>query len=514
MELDDFLKQDVKKEQVGSDSNSRELENSLGHIWEIALEFGLDPFSTHFEIIPADIMHEIGSYGLPGRFSHWTHGRIFRQLKTQYDYGLGKIYEVVINSDPAQAYLMENNDLVANKMVMAHVLGHTDFFKNSLLFGPTRKDMPDGASITADRFRLHEQKFGKLKIEKFLDAVLSVSEHIDSDPKKVYRASKEEQIKNWREEFKASHRRPPSQSEYAFLDELDPKTQEKELNFVEMPMPLKPEKDLLAIVRDFAPDLEDWQRDIVDGVRLESIYFVPQMMTKISNEGWASFWHKRIMHEMSDRDLISQGDNITWARMHSGVLAPNPKRLNPYMLGMNMFEWVKDYHNGWVDENEKMWLQNQGLPIYPKYEGDEKESPGMKKIFELRMIENDQSLMRNYFSKVAADRMHLYVYEEKESRGDKWSEVKDKSWEIIRDNIVNSLNNCGYPYILVQDINFARKGELYLKHVYEGQTLDIKYLEKVLPYIHRLWGRGVHLETVVKDKSANFYFDGEKIATK
>src|ERR671915_1580365 len=114
------------------DKELRELEEAMDHIWEVAHRLGLDPFPVHFELVPASIMYEFGAYGLPGRFSHWTHGRTYHQIKTMYDYGLSKIYELVINSNPSYAFLLENNSVLQNKVVAAHVLGHSDFFKHNV----------------------------------------------------------------------------------------------------------------------------------------------------------------------------------------------------------------------------------------------------------------------------------------------------------------------------------------------------------------------------------------------
>src|SRR6266581_2087129 len=116
-----------------------DLEQAMERIWEIAGRHGLDPFPTHFELVPASIMHEFGAYGLPGRFSHWTHGRAYQQLKTMYDYGLSKIYELVINTDPCYAFLMEANTPLENKLVVAHVLAHCDFFRHNALFAKTNR---------------------------------------------------------------------------------------------------------------------------------------------------------------------------------------------------------------------------------------------------------------------------------------------------------------------------------------------------------------------------------------
>src|SRR3954447_12669776 len=156
-----------------------ELERATGAIWDIAQRFGIDPFPTHFDVVPATIMYEFGAYGLPGRFSHWTHGRAYQQIKTMYDYGLSRIYELVINADPAYAFLLENNSVLQNKLVVAHVLGHTDFFKNNAYFKATSRQMLETVSVHAERIRGYEFHHGRETVEEFLDAVLSIQEHID-----------------------------------------------------------------------------------------------------------------------------------------------------------------------------------------------------------------------------------------------------------------------------------------------------------------------------------------------
>jgi stage V sporulation protein R len=128
-----------------NDREVAELGKAIEQCWELARGFGLDPFPTHFEIVPATIMYEFGAYSIPGRFSHWTHGKAYYRMKTQYDYNLSKIYELVINSNPSFAFLMEANSLWQNKMVIAHVLGHTDFFKNNAYFGHTNRQMVESA---------------------------------------------------------------------------------------------------------------------------------------------------------------------------------------------------------------------------------------------------------------------------------------------------------------------------------------------------------------------------------
>src|SRR5437762_12218252 len=124
-----------------------ELEQAIPEIWDMAQRLGLDPFPVHFEMVPATIMYEFGAYGLPGRFSHCTHGRAYQQIKTMYDYGLSKIYELVINANPSYAFLLENNSVLQNKVVAAHVLAPSDFFEHNANFAHTSRAMVETAAV-------------------------------------------------------------------------------------------------------------------------------------------------------------------------------------------------------------------------------------------------------------------------------------------------------------------------------------------------------------------------------
>src|SRR5918912_4228004 len=148
---------------VVEDRNAAELESAIPEIWAIAERLGLQPFPVHFELVPATIMYEFGSYGLPGRFSHWTHGRAYHQMKTMYDYGLNKIYELVINTNPCYAFLMEANTPLENKLVAAHVLAHCDFFRHNALFARTNRQMVETVSVNAGRIRQYEFEHGTVE---------------------------------------------------------------------------------------------------------------------------------------------------------------------------------------------------------------------------------------------------------------------------------------------------------------------------------------------------------------
>src|SRR5947209_15727668 len=265
-----------------SDSDIERLRDAIDHAWDEARTFGLDPFPTHFELVPATIMYEFASYSLPGRFSHWTHGKAYHRQKMQYDFGLSKIYEMVVNTNPSYAFLMDMNNLLQNTFVAAHVFGHTDFFKNNAYFQHTSRRMIDKVSIHAERIAKYEFDHGKAEVERFLDAVLSIQEHVDYN---LLIRENEPEKKEEKPVTKAT-------SEYDDLWGMETKArraeEEREKLARKSPkFPEKPEKAILLFLLRYGPQLLAWQRDIIEIVRTEMLYFVPQMRTKTMNEGWA-----------------------------------------------------------------------------------------------------------------------------------------------------------------------------------------------------------------------------------
>jgi stage V sporulation protein R len=457
-----------------------ELERAMGQCWDIAQRFGIDPFPTHFDVVPAGIMYEFGAYGLPGRFSHWTHGRAYQQIKTMYDYGLSRIYELVINANPAYAFLLENNSVLQNKLVVAHVLGHSDFFKHNAYFAPTSRQMLETVSVHAERLRQYEFEHGQQPVEEFLDAVLSIQEHIDPYP-------------DMRRKEHAPPDKPRKPPETAY-DDLFYLGAEKrpEPTPVSRKNPPEPEKDLLLFLAANARELEDWQRDAIYMVHDEQLYFVPQMQTKIMNEGWAAYWHLRILRELD----LTQDEYMEFAGLHANVLAPSKRNINPYYVGLKVWEDIeRRWEEPTAEERDKLGRRG---------------GEGKAKIFEVRAQENDTSFIRNYLTKDLVEELDLYLYK---NENGKWV-IVEKDWEKIRDMLVRSMTNFGQPYIVVEDGDYNRNHELYLRHCYEGQDLDMDYAERTLRYVHRLWGRAVHLETVMDDKQVILTYDGDRARTK
>ncbi|MDW2877305.1 MULTISPECIES: SpoVR family protein [Bacillaceae] len=467
------------------DTDRKGLEHAIQEITEIATGFGLDFYPMRYEICPADIIYTFGAYGMPTRFSHWSFGKQFYKMKLHYDLGLSKIYELVINSDPCYAFLLDSNSLIQNKLIVAHVLAHCDFFKNNIRFQNTKRDMVESMSATAERIRQYEIEHGKHEVETFLDAVLAIEEHIDPSlmrPKLAWSA----------EDFEYEEEEAPAATPYDDLWNLDSRSKKKPEKKKKLKkIPPQPEKDLLLFIESYSRELTDWQRDILTMMREEMLYFWPQLETKIMNEGWASFWHQRILREM---DLTSD-ESIEFAKLNAGVVQPSRTNINPYYLGLKIFEDIEDRYDNPSEEMKKRGVQS---------------GAGREKMFEVREVESDISFLRNYLTKDLVMREDMYLFQKQ----GKDYKIVDKGWEEVRDQLVSMRVNGGFPYLTVADGDYLKNGELYLKHGFEGIELDLKYLEKVLPYVHQLWGRSVNLETIVEGKQMLFTYDGKGIHRK
>jgi stage V sporulation protein R len=391
-----------------------------------------------------------------------------------YDYGLSKIYELVVNTNPAYAFLVENNSRLQNTVVVAHVLAHVDFFKHNAYFAPTNRQMIEGASVNAERIRGYEYEHGRHEVEEFLDSVLSIHEHVEPGSTDKRAQPKPPTTRDLPYDdlfYLGSRRRPPV---------VPPRHK----------IPPEPEQDLLLFIAEYGRDLEDWQRDIIHIMRAEQLYFRPQMQTKVMNEGWAAYWHARIMREL-DLDPL---DYVEFSRMHASVLAPSRRHINPYYVGMRIFEDI-----------EKRW----DAPSDEERRRGREPGQGRAKMYEVRELESDVSFLRNYLTAELVEELDLYLYR---LEGDKWV-IVEKDWEKVRDTLVHSLTNFGQPYIVVEDGDYHANGDLFLRHRFEGQELDVHYAEQTLRHTQRLWGRAVHLETQIDNKATVLSFDGRENST-
>jgi stage V sporulation protein R len=281
-----------------------------------AREYGLDFYETIFEVIDGEDLNEIAAYGgFPTRYPHWSFGMSFEELKKGYDYGLSKIYEMVINNDPCYAYLMRCNHVVDQKLVMAHVYGHNDFFKNNAYFAHTSRKMMDEMANHGMRIRRYVEKYGEDEVEAFMDRCMSIDDLID-----VHSVAIRRRGENTRYDFAEEKEEDPIRgtrfkSKNYMEDYINPRDvlkaeedeERKKRESISRSFPEHPEKDVLLFLIQFAP-LKPWQRDMLSIIRDEAYYFAPQGQTKIMNEGWACLSYKSLI--FTDLGIIRAGDLV------------------------------------------------------------------------------------------------------------------------------------------------------------------------------------------------------------
>jgi stage V sporulation protein R len=470
-------------------------------IEKYARAYGLDFFETFFEILDFEEINMVAAYGgFPNRYPHWKFGMEYERLNKSYAYGLHKIYEMVINNDPCYAYLLECNHLVDQKIVMAHVYGHCDFFKNNIWFSKTNRKMMDTMANHATKFRKYIDRYGLDAVEGFVDICLSLDDLIDHHSVFIERKSKQKTSSD-----ETTVVRKIASSEYMddfinpkeFLDQQKAKLEDEKRK--KRRFPENPQKDVLLFLIESAP-LENWQRDILWMIREEAYYFAPQAQTKIMNEGWATYWHAKIMTEkaLNDAELIDFADH------HSGTVAAHPGQINPYRLG---FELWKDIEDRW--NKGKFGKDYDDCDDYvTKREWDKGLGLGRNKIFETRRVHNDITFIDAFFTEEFCHEHRFFIYAFNPERN--LYEIADRNWKSVKQKLLSSLTNFGQPFIYVTDGNFENRGELLLEHKHEGIDLRIDYAKDTLRNLYQIWTRPVHLRTAVEGKEKLFTFDGEK----
>lgn len=470
-----------------------------------ARDYGLDFYETIFEMIEYDELNEIASLGgFPTRYPHWRFGMEYEELSKSYSYGLSKIYEMVINNDPCYAYLMRCNNVVDQKLVMAHVYGHCDFFKNNLWFSKTNRKMMDEMANHATRVRRYVEQYGEDRVENFIDVCLTIENLID--PHLPFRAQvngKHEETKTEEEETKPTPARFKSEKEY--LDNFinppevlaEQRKKDEKKSSERRKYPEEPKRDVLSFLIENAP-LEKWQRDVLDIVREESYYFSPQGQTKIMNEGWASYWHSKIMTTR----VLNDSEVIDYADHHSGTMATGPGRLNPYKLGIELF---RDIEERW--DKGKFGKEYEECDDYSaKKAWDKQLGLGRQKIFEVRKMYNDVMFIDAFLTPEFCREHKMFVYDYNERNG--LYEISDREFKAIKQKLLFLLTNFGQPFIYVEDSNYRNRGELYLRHQHEGIDLKLDEARDTLKAIHAIWTRPVNLETLVDENKILLTFDG------
>jgi len=434
-------------------------------IEQLATDLGLDHYPVDFELVPNNFMMEISVYGLPVRMPHWSFGvRYIHQLIRQ-GMGHSRIFEVMFPGDPCHAYLVNNNTLPENTLVVAHVLGHADFSKRNHLFARFM-EMAGGhileqAAARAHRIEAALQEHGQEKVEAVLDAALALEPHIDTNRelhRPLYPAEPERRERDEPAPVNPfRHRYQQLPGEDAGLFHKPPPKHAQ--------IPPQPEYDLLWFIAHYAPDMQGWERDIFLAVREESYYFYPVFACQIMNEGWASYWHARLLREA---DFLPNDLYLSAIKAHSDVVRPYAAErqlslaINPYHLGFSM----------WEDIIEKK---------------------GLEEARRICAEEDDFGFIRNYLTEELIEKLELFVYETRDDGGIK---ISDNNVYAVREAILAPKFNYGAPRIAATRMHVDGSLELAHDHASDGRGLDVRRAERVLEYLARVWRRPVSLTTV------------------
>lgn len=445
-------------------------------------EFGLDCYPQEFEICDHGLMLGYMAYhGMPAHYPHWSYGKSFEKTKTMYDHGVtGLPYELVINSDPCLAYLMADNSLCLQILTIAHVYGHNDFFRNNFNFtvASRAEQTIEQFKTRADRVRdyVEDPSIGDDRVEAVLDSAHALSMSLRRNLA-IKKLSKDEQRQARIDEatprhdpFERLHRRP---------DVVEPDLRR---------VPLEPEEDLLLFIRDHNPHLARWERDLLTIAHEEARYFLPQIETKIMNEGWASYWHHRIMNSLD----LPQEIFLEFLVRHNQVLCPHPGSINPYHVGFKLWHEIERR----FDEPTAEEIEAYGHPT----------ASGRDKIFEVRESDRDVSFLRRFLSEELMRELDLFEYE---PRGDNLVVTKvadDDGWRRVKETLLKTVGMAAQPVIKIHDADYGGGRALYLKHDHEGRDLQIGYAEKTLGHLYNLWGHRVLLETLMKGKKTLLSF--------
>lgn len=471
---------------------------------KMARGYGLDFFQTIFEMVTYDQMSEFAAQGgFPVRYPHWRFGMEYEKLSKSYEYGLSKIYEMVINTDPCYAYLMEGNMFVDQKLVMAHVYGHCDFFKNNQWFSRTDRKMMDTMANHSTRIRRYMDRLGYDVVEDFIDKCLSIENLIDrhspyfSSSPSIQNSSRNQDpvkpevvpLKNTGAGYMDKYINPPE-----YLEKQREDVKKAEAETISKP---RSERDVLNYLIHNAP-LEDWQQDILSIIRAESYYFSPQGMTKIMNEGWASYWHTTMM----TNGLLTDAEVIDYADHHSGTTAMAPTGFNPYKIGIELFRNIEERWNRGQFGRE--WEECQDYDQRKRW--DKKLGLGRQKIFEVRRNYNDVMFIDEFLTEDFCIKNKMFVYKFNQRTNEYVIDTRD--FAEVKKKLLFQLTNFGQPIIEAIEGNYENRGELLLRHMYEGVDLQPDYMKETMQNIYAIWKRPVNLITIMENQEKIFRSDG------
>ena len=467
--------------------NRYDLEISL-----IAQDFKLDTYPNQIEIISSEqMMDAYASVGMPVGYNHWSYGKQFLGVEQGYNRGqMGLAYEIVINSDPCIAYLMEENTMMMQALVIAHACyGHNSFFKGNYLF----RTWTDASAIidylvfAKNYIARCEEKHGLDAVENLLDSCHAIMNYGVDRYKRPYPLSQHE------EEARQQEREAYLQQQVNDLWRTIPTDVISEKQTSVPVFPAEPQENLLYFFEKHAPLLEPWQREVVRIVRKMAQYFYPQKQTQVMNEGWATFWHHTIMNEMYDRKLVNEGFMLEFMQSHSGVVYQPPYNsqyysgINPYTLGFNMMQDIRRICQNPTAEDKK-W--------FPDFAG----SDWLTTLdFAMRNFKDESFILQFLSPKVMRDLKLFYILDDDNNKTVNVAAIHEVSgYQAVREALSDQYNLSNRePNVQVQSVNVRGDRSLTLHHTrHNRMPLESKSASEVIKHIHRLWGFDIHLYSV------------------
>lgn len=481
----------------GPDWSFELLEDYHKEIARIAESYGLSTYPNQIEIITGEqMMDAYSSIGMPIGYHHWSYGKKFIQTEQHYKRGqMGLAYEIVINSNPCIAYLMEENTMPMQALVIAHACyGHNSFFKNNYLFTTwtDAESIIDYLLFSKHYITECEEKYGVAEVESILDSCHALMNYGVDRYKRPQKLSLAEERR--RQKAREAYLQTQVNELWKTLPRMDDAKQEKKRRY-----PAEPEENILYFIEKHAPLLEPWQREIVRIVRKISQYFYPQKQTQVMNEGWATFWHYTITQHMYDEGLVTDRFIMEVLHNHTNVIyqpSYNSKYysgINPYALGFAMFQDLRRICEHPTDE-DRAW--------FPDIAGSE----WVKTLHFAMENFKDESFISQFLSPKVMRDFHLFAVADDDTRN--YLEISaihdEQGYRQLRQTLSNQYNLSNLePNIQVYNVEVKGDRSLTLRHVPHNRIPLADSHQQVLKHVHRLWGFNVVLEQEEPDGNAS-----------
>jgi stage V sporulation protein R len=467
------------------------IEQAHDEIKRVASAFGLDTYPNQLEIITAEqMMDAYASVGMPVSYHHWSFGKHFVSTEKSYKRGqMGLAYEIVINSNPCISYLMEENSLTMQTLVIAHAAyGHNSFFKGNYLFRTwtDAEAIIDYMVFARNYVNECEQRYGIEAVEAILDSCHALQNY------GVDRYKRPNKLSLAEEREKQEDRERYLQSQVNDLWRTLPRHDDAVVNVEERRFPSEPQENLLYFIEKFSPLLEPWQRELVRITRKISQYFYPQRQTQVMNEGWATFWHYTILNQLYDEGVVGEGFMMEFLQSHTNVVYQPPvtskyfRGINPYALGFAMMQDIRRICENPTDE-DRAW--------FPDIAGSD-----WQKTLQFAMRNfKDESFIAQFLSPKVIRDFHFFAIRDDDKEDNlEVSAIHDEmGYRDIRQKLSGQYNlGNNEPNIQVWAVDLKGDRSLTLRHSqYLRRPLNTQTGE-MLKHVARLWGFDVFLETV------------------